>query len=535
MRTRRRPRSLIALGLAAALGLLAGCGSAATGDSDAEATPVSGGTYVHALEGEPGCLDPAQQRYHVALNVARQTVDSLVDQDPETGEIVPWIADSWQVSDDAQTFTFHVRDGATFADGTVIDAAAVKANFDRIAALGTVAVGANPIIQGYVGTTVVDDATVQIDFDRPNVQFLQGVSGAWFGLISVADTQRSAEELCSGDYVGSGPFVFSSYTPQKEVVLTKRVGYDTPSSLADHDGDAYVDELKFLIVTEASVRAGSVQSGEVDSASAIAKQDQATLAAAGDDLLSVKIPGLTESVIVNQESWLADDEPVRQALKYAINSQEIVDTIYGDSYSSRIGLLGSSTPYASDFSDDLAFDLDKAIQLLEDDGWVLGDDGIRVKDGQRLEIDASGISSYADAELLQQQWKAAGIDVPIVTYDTAAATEKLSSGDYDIHLWTMTRADPDLLNAIWNSTRTSFGYARAVPSSLDDLLLAQAAATDSAERQELVDQIQEYLITNAWGFPVSDRAWVYGLNPTSHGLRLDGETKLVFYDVWKTA
>ncbi|MET0865240.1 MAG: ABC transporter substrate-binding protein, partial [Nakamurella sp.] len=101
-------------GSTTAPGGAAGSESAATQSGDT-ATPTPGGRYVHALEADPlGCLDPAQQRYHVALNITRQLSDSLVDQDPETGEIVPWLAKSWEVSPDATAFTFHLADGATF-------------------------------------------------------------------------------------------------------------------------------------------------------------------------------------------------------------------------------------------------------------------------------------------------------------------------------------------------------------------------------------------------------------------------------------
>jgi peptide/nickel transport system substrate-binding protein len=99
----------------------------------------------------------------------------------------------------------------------------------------------------------------------------------------------------------------------------------------------------------------------------------------------------------------------------------------------------------------------------------------------------------------------------------------------------MTRADPDILNAIWNSEWTAQGYARTSPSELDDLLLEQAGAVDTADRQDAVDAVQTYLIDNAWGFPISDRAWVYGINEKSEGLRFDAERKLVFYDVWLSA
>jgi peptide/nickel transport system substrate-binding protein len=531
---RRRP---VALASTALLGLLltacsSGAGSSdATSSASADAQPVAGGTYVHALEGDPlGCLDAPQQRYHVALNITRQLADSLVDQDPKTGEIVPWLAKTWEISDDAQTFTFHLVEGATFSDGLPIDAAAVKANLDRIVALGPKAVGAGPWIQGYVGTTVVDPQTVTIAFDRPNVQFLQALSGSWFGLISPADTGKTPEELCTGTYAGSGPFTLTSYTKDQDAVLAKRAGYDWPSSLATHQGEAYLDTLKFTFVPEAGVRSGSVTSNQVQSASLISWQDEATLTAAGDTLLTAHQPGLTESWIPNQQSWLAADEPVRQAIRYAINSQEIVDTVYGPTYQSRTAPLNSTTPGYTDLSTDLTFDPDRAKELLDDDGWKVGADGIREKDGKRLTINV--IASYTDLEIIQQQLKDVGIDYPIRQLDPAASSKAVAAGDYDIYAWTMTRADPTVLNALYSSTWTSLGYAKANPSELDALLATQESTVDPGERATAAAAVQKYVVDNAWNIPIADRAWTYGIGPSSHGLRLDGETKLVFYDAW---
>ncbi|KQY47574.1 ABC transporter substrate-binding protein [Cellulomonas sp. Root137] len=534
---RLRRRRSVALASTALLGLLlTACSSGtaapgATGSTSAEAEPVAGGTYVHALEADPlGCLDAPQQRFHVALNITRQLADSLVDQDPETGEIVPWLAESWEISEDATTFTFHLVEGATFADDLPIDAAAVKANLDRIVALGPKAIGAGPWIQGYVGTTVVDPQTVTVEFDRPNVQFLQALSGSWFGLISPADTGKTPEELCTGTYAGSGPFTLTSYTKDQDAVLAKRVGYDWPSSLAAHEGEAYLDTLRFTFVPEASVRSGSVTSNQVQSVSLVTWQDEATLTAAGSTLLTAHQPGLTESWIPNQQSWLADDEPVRQAIRYAINSQEIVDTVYGPTYASRTAPLNSSTPGYTDLSDELAFDPDKARELLEDDGWTVGADGIREKDGKRLTINV--IASYTDLEIIQQQLKDVGIDYPIRQLDAAASSKAVAAGDYDIYAWTMTRADPTVLNALYSSEWTSLGYAKANPSELDALLATQESTVDPTERAAAAAAVQKYVVDNAWNIPIVDRAWTYGIGPSSHGLRLDGETKLVFYDAW---
>ena len=528
---------LRALGAAVLVVLLAACSSSGGSGGEASSSasssdaPVSGGTYVHALEADPlGCLDAPQQRFHVALNITRQLADSLVDQDPATGKIVPWLAKSWEISDDAKTFTFHLVDGATFSDGKPVDAAAVKANLDRIVALGAKAIGAGPWIQGYQSTQAVDPSTAVVTFDRPNVQFLQALSGSWFGLISPADTGKSPEELCRGTYAGSGPFTLESYTKDQDAVLLKRTGYDWPSSLAAHQGEAYLDKLQFTFVPEAGVRSGTLTSGQVQSISLVTWQDEEPLEAAGDTLLTARQPGLTESWIPNQQSWLADDEPVRQAIRYAINSQEIVDTVYGPTYRSRTAPLNSTTPGYVDLSSELPYDQAKAAQLLEDDGWKLGADGIRVKDGKRLSLNV--IASYTDLELIQQQLKAVGIEYKIRQLDPAAASKATIAGDYDIYAWTMTRADPTVLNALFSSDWTSLGYAKANPSELDDLLATQESTVDPDERAAAAAEVQRYVVEHAWLIPIVDRAWTYGTGPTSHGLRLDGETKLVFYDAW---
>ncbi|WP_273692219.1 ABC transporter substrate-binding protein [Ketogulonicigenium vulgare] len=497
----------------------------------AQPAPTTGGTYYHALEAAVTCIDPPTQIFHVALNVGRQLVDSLVDQDPQTGAIVPWIAERWDISEDAQTFTFHLRQGSHFADGAPIDAAAVQANIDRIAALGPRAVGAAPLLIGYTGTEVIDPQTVRITFDRPAVQFLQALSGAWFGLISPNDLGKSADALCAGDFAGSGPFITASYQGDTEIVLQRRDGYDSHSSLAGHTGDAYVDALHLVVIPEAGNRAGAVQTGEVHSASNIAFQHVPVLEQLGLTLLSPHIPGMTESLIFNRETAIGQDDAVRQAIQHAINSEELIRTVWGPSWTPRTAVLSESTPGWADFSDLLTFDEGRANAILDEAGWLRGEDGFRSRDGQRLSVRII-MSSPASDQLVKQQLAAVGIDYNIERLDSATSTARVQAGEYDIYKWQMTRADPAILNAVWNSNRTSQGVARSPASELDDLLLVQESAIDTAARAAAAADVQRYLIENALVVPLVDRAWTYAIHPSGQGLRLDGETKLVFFDVF---
>ncbi|MFL5999953.1 MAG: ABC transporter substrate-binding protein, partial [Streptomyces sp.] len=123
--------------------LLTACSSGSGSSSSNGSGPArSGGTLTFAVGSDVGCVDPQQVGSNDTIYSLRQVVDSLTDQDPRTGKIVPWLAKSWDISPDTKTFTFHLRSGVTFSDGTPLTAQVVKDNFDavpKLGALGTLA------------------------------------------------------------------------------------------------------------------------------------------------------------------------------------------------------------------------------------------------------------------------------------------------------------------------------------------------------------------------------------------------------------
>jgi peptide/nickel transport system substrate-binding protein len=534
-------RAVVALSAAAALVVgLAGCAGSEAQPSASE-SPIPGGTYTHAfsLPTALTSVDPPTLIFHEALQVVRALTDNLVDQDPDTGEVVPWLATSWKVNSDATVYTFTLRDGVTFSDGAVFDASAVKANFDRAVALGPKAVGAAPLLAHLSGSKVIDAHTIEFDFNQPAAYFLQALSNSAFGLISPKSIQTLSDaDIAQGKYAGLGPFTLASYNPQTEIDLDKRADYNWPSKVDQdrgHTGAAYVDHLRFVEIGDAATRANQVIGDEIQSAALISFQDEARITATeGAKLLPFKIPGLTETLIINQQSFLGTDAPARAAIQLAIDTKTIVNTVFGPSYGPASSVLGSQTPGYADQSAYIAYDPDKAKKLLADDGWVAGADGILVKNGQRFQLDVPAIGSWAGGVLLQAQLKAVGIDLPLDKSDPATSAQKLASGNYTAHKWQMTRADPSVLYAVWSTPPTAQGYARANPSSLDALIKAQESTVDPTARAAAAAKVQEDIVKNHWGIPLDDRAWTYAQNATAHGLRADGETKLVFYNVWVT-
>lgn len=124
-----------------------------------------------------------------------QLVANLTDQDPQTGEIVPWIATEWTVSDDASRFRFTLRDDATFSDDTPIDSAAVAANFEDLRDLGAKSPFGLSYVSGLRSIETPDARTVEFAFDVPNAQFLQATSMVTMGLLAPAtlDTSRRSD------------------------------------------------------------------------------------------------------------------------------------------------------------------------------------------------------------------------------------------------------------------------------------------------------------------------------------------------------
>lgn len=535
--TRRRgARPAAAATLATTALLLAACSSGGTGggsgdaSTDASAEPVAGGDLRFAITVDSRCIDPQQVGNNDAIAVARQTVASLTAQDPDTGEIVPWLAESWEVSDDASSYTFHLREGATYADGTPIDAESVKTNFDAIVALGATASLGSQYLVGYEGTTVVDPQTLTVDFAQPSAQFLQASSTFSLGLLSPASAELTPEERCAGDYVGSGPFQVESYTQDQEIVLTKVPGYDWSSEADEHTGEAYLDSVTYQVIPESSVRAGSLASGQIDATAAIAAVDQPQFDGNGFWLQQRANPGVAYQLFPKESSPLASDEAVRVAISKGIDRQQIVDTVLTERDQAATGVLSHSTPLAPDLGDLLAYDPDGAEELLDDAGWVVGDDGIREKDGQKLSTTVTFWQDPAPLELVQQQLRQIGVDLQLQHVEIAESTAIKESGDFDFDYYNLTRSDPDVLRLIFSANARNINDRDV--EEVDDLLDRSAAATDPDERAGLIEEASRLLVEHGHAIPVYELSTTIAAADRVHGLTFEGSSRLDFYGAW---
>lgn len=515
--------------------LLTACGSGSSGGSGGGSGPAkSGGTLTFAVGSDAGCVDPQQVASNDTIYSVRQIVDSLTDQDPATGKIVPWLAKSWDISSDATAFTFHLRSGVTFSDGSKLTAQVVKDNFDAVPNLGALGTLAEGYLSGVKGTTVVDPLTVKVTFKQPNAQFLQATSTHSLGIESSASVQRTPQQKCSQGVVGSGPFVLKQYVQNQSITLDRRTGYAWGSSLWHKSGEAYLDKVVFKVVPEAGVRAGSLQSGQVNAISSVGKANEAALKGGQVTLQRRANPGVVFGLGFNNARPALMDARVRQAIGFAVDRGQIADTVFPTGTQPATSVLAHTTPDYANLSADLTTDAAKAKSLLDAAGWKTGSDGIRTKDGKKLSLTVDWVPNAATnqpaLELIQQQLKAVGVDLTLKQLQVTQLAPTLQSGDYDAAWGNITRADPDILR---NSFSTRLANFYRVPvTALDTALTGQAATTDAAKRKQLVEQAQQLIVRNGYYAPVVELQTQIGVSAKVHGLNFDASSRIQLHDTW---
>ncbi|WP_329241820.1 ABC transporter substrate-binding protein [Streptomyces sp. NBC_01478] len=514
--------------------LLTACGSGGGGTDSGSGPAKSGGTLTFAVGSDAGCVDPQQVGSNDTIYSVRQIVDSLTDQDPATGKIVPWLAKSWDISSDATTFTFHLRSGVTFSDGSELTAQVVKDNFDAVPNLGALGTLAEGYLSGVKSTTVVDPLTVRVTFQRPNAQFLQATSTHSLGIESSASAKRTPQQKCSQGVVGSGPFVLKQYVQNQSITLAKRTGYAWGSSLWHKSGEAYLDRIVFKVVPEAGVRAGSLQSGQVDAISSVGKANEAALKGGQVTLQRRANPGVVFGLALNNSRPTLKDARVRQAIGFAIDRAQIATTVFPTGTQPATSVLAHTTPDYTNLSSDLATDAAKAKSLLDAAGWKAGSDGIRTKDGKQLSLTVDWIPNSATnqpaLELIQQQLKAVGVGLTLKQLQVTQLAPTLQSGDFDAAWSNITRADPDILRSSFSTKLANF--YRLTAGSLDTALTRQAATTDATKRKQLVEQAQQLLVRSAAYVPVVELQTQIGVSKKVHGLNFDASSRIQLHDTW---
>ncbi|MDT0266625.1 ABC transporter substrate-binding protein [Streptomyces sp. DSM 44915] len=511
----------------------AGAGTAAAGE------PVAGGTLRYAFTEAPDCVDPRQRPQLNSRTVGRQLADALTEQDPATGELLPWLATDWTVNDDVTAFTFTLREDVTFSDGAPFNAEAVKANFDAVIELGALAPQAGSFLAGYEQTVVDDEFTVTVEFAEPNAQFLQATATQSLVQLSPDSLGNEPAALCLGEFAASGPFTLAAFTPESSVELTRRDDYAWASPLAENQGAAHVERVVLEGVPEDSVRQGSLTSDQVDVIESVPAAGQQQLAADERYVVdSVVLPAIAIPYIPLVHSPKLQHPDTRRALGLALDREAIVAAVFNGVSEPATGVLTSTNPGHVDQSDLVRYDPEAAAELLDGAGWdTVGEDGIRQNaDGERLSLtityQSGNRQSEQQHELAQQQWAEVGIELVL---DPIATWPDVTMDEYpgDLATWSQTRADVDVIRLVYSSFHPEMSMLYNHPDEeLDELLNSLQTTVDAAERQEIAELAQRRIIEQGYSVPVLDRVSAYGHASAVGGFHTDIEGKPLLNEVW---
>lgn len=526
-------------GITVALGLAAGVHPALAA--------VQGGTLVYLEQQAHTNLYPPSGGFYPNGGILNQITDKLTYQNPKTLEVEPWIAESWSSNADKTEYTFKLRPGVTFSDGTPLDANAVAKNFDTYG-LGNKdkRLPVSEVINNYDHSEVIDPLTVKFYFKRSSPGFLQGTATIGSGLVSLSTLNRRYDELGDARHIiGSGPFVVSGETLGREVDLSVRKDYRWGPAKLAQQGRANLDGIKVIVTGEDSVRIGALQAGQADFIRQIQAYDEKQTQEQGFTIYAAPTRGVNDSVAFRPDNPLVSDLRVRQALLHATDSKQIVETLFSANYPQAKSVIASSAAGFVDLSDKLKFDPQLANRLLDEAGWKKGSDGLREKEGKKLLLNVYESlpqpQNKAVLQLVSQQWGKVGARLNILAGDAGSrVADNLDPQKTPATVVEVGRADPDVIKSQFYPTNRdallqqggSGKNSQFSDDKLNALLLGIASEVDAQKRLQIAGEAQNYLLDQAYVIPFFEEPQVFAGAPYLKGVSFEAVGRPSFYGAW---
>ena len=491
--------------------------SCATPAPSADTAARNGGTLVYATgDAEPACLDPHVGGNYPQALVATQYLEPLVGRDA-SGAMQPWLAEAWEVSDDGLTWDFTLKGDVTFTDGTIFDAAAVKANIEHLQ---------DPETQsstGFIATTkverveVVDATHARFHLSAPDSALVESLSQPWTAMQSPAGIARGMEANCQAP-IGTGPFIVESWEPQQRVTLVRNDDYATPGPEASHEGPAFIDRIEWRFIPDAATRQAALASGEVNVIDNPLPSDIAAAETAGIGHINAPRPGSVNRIELNSGQAPFDDQRVREAFVKSADPGPGIAALFQGAAEQTFSPLASTEPTAVGDESLFQTDAKAAAQLLDEAGWKPGSDGVRTKDGKQLTVRfpvSTNQSTAAEQSLFEQiqaNTAQVGFDVQLEPVDLPTWHERLGSKSYEAVSAPYSKVGPDVLRILYHSsgiTPAPSGYFANHAMLQDpeiDRILTEASSTNPGEQRDaLYADAQQRILASYVLLPLYDQ------------------------------
>ncbi|RGZ01627.1 ABC transporter substrate-binding protein [Clostridium sp. AM58-1XD] len=504
----------------------AGSSSAATAESGTQGTAATGDKYVNYAAVDPQvALDPQRNTYSIIMKMTDNIIESLVTT-MDDGTLEPTLITALpELSEDKLTYSFELKDGVKFHNGETVTSEDVKYSLERVVKMQKMA-SLMEKVEGYealasgeadelTGIKVVDDTHFTITLTSVYTPFVSVLSTPYCAVYPKAACEEAGENWGKTVLIGTGPFKMDSYTTS--------VGCDI-SRFDDYHGEkAKLDGVHFKFIEDVNTQVMEYQKGNVD----YTDLDTSLYPVyANNPQLKDQIHGFQPvggySMSFNVKT--ISDPKVREAISLSIDRQAICESI----------LHGTATPASSYIPDSLIghddslevfpYDPEKAKQLLAEAGYPDGYD-------LRISVNTKYSVSVALATAVQEQAKAAGINVQIEQVDSAAWSDmKLAGGiDCSISNWYVDYNDPDSMLYPVNETATQTNSTFYQNDEFTKLMNEGIQTADEAERDEIYKKAEHILTREDWAVaPLYNETKYYLLNPRVTGFEI-GSTFRTFF------
>jgi peptide/nickel transport system substrate-binding protein len=499
--------------------------AAPTDGAAAGGQPQQGGTFVYGRGSDSVALDPINVTDGESLKVTRQIFDGLLDYKPGTTEVVPSLATEVpEPTNGGRTYTFTLREGVKFHDGTDFNAEAVVFNFDRWRD------SKNPYhkggggnsenfayYSGQFGGTDADSIIQKVEatgpyevtftLRRPQAPFLSNIAMSPFGIASPAAVRKSVETFWQNP-VGTGPFKFVRWNQGSTVELERFADW-WGADLAGEEGGGgpYLERVTFQSIPDNTGRTAALVGGQLSAADGLTPDDVPTIAQT-PDLKVLERPAMNIGYLaMNTQKKPFDSPKVRQAVVHAINMPAIVQAFFGDTAEVASNPMPPSIPFFNKSIQPYEYDPERAKQLLAEanmpdgfttDLWYMPVPRPYMPNGKGI------------AEAMQADLQKVGIKVNLVTREWGTYLQETGKGRHSMALlgWTGDNGDPDnFLNVLLSSQTATPENAQNIAYyknlRVDKLLQTGQSTTDEAERQRVYYQAQEIIHEDVPWVPIA--------------------------------
>lgn len=490
---------VLALGLATALVLSLQAGGnfggveamAAETKATEEKSASEEDTLVVRVAKDIGDLNPHTMKSQMyAQNWVYESLVAL-----ENGEIVPELAESWEVSEDGKIYTFHLREGVQFSDGSEFNSEIAKKNIE---AVKNHADGYSFLqsLDSIESIETPDALTLVLNLSSPCNSLLNDFTFSR-PLVMLGEagfpTEGDTYENGIAKPIGTGMWILDEYEADQYAVFVRNENYwgEKPS----------FKYLKAVVIPDVNTAANAMKSGEIDlmeDSTQITADIFSDLQAEGFQTESAQTTSIS-NLNINTAGEITGDVNVRLAMEYATDKEAISQGIYGGLQQPADSYFSADVLESSEELEPYTYDVDKANQLLEEAGWVFEDGAtVRSKDGQTMEIDLiydSSVTKDRDIGLLlQSQYAEVGIQLNIVPQDSQVYRENWAAGEFGVLIYSSWGGsyEPYATLAAMATEGDKFNTVQLGMSNkadLDQTMLDCLSQTDPAKLQENFDYI----------------------------------------------